>query len=129
MYGYLEWALWAVILIVQNFSFTYVSRARNSGSLMRHMKASVFSNGVWFFSQMIIFGKLYKYMTGEYGFPMAMFTALFYTVFTMGGSLFAHWHSMRSEKGKAAVGASKHYAQIPVQEWEEIKKKVYSEGD
>lgn len=39
---------WALILIAQNMSFTWVSRARNSGSDWYHATAAVFSNGVWF---------------------------------------------------------------------------------
>ncbi len=119
--NYQEWMLWAFILIVQNFAFTFVSRARNSGSLVRHMVASVFSNGVWFVSQIIIFSQLYAIMTGKYGIPKAIFTSIFYTAFTMLGSLLAHYWSLKSEKGKSAVGASKKYAQITSEEWVKVK--------
>jgi hypothetical protein len=111
------WLLWALLLIAQNFAFTFVSRARNSGSIARHAFASVFSNGIWFASQMVIFQKLFKLMTGGYGWKLGVFTAAFYTVFTMTGSLLAHYHALRSEKGKAAVGANKKYAQITVEDW------------
>jgi hypothetical protein len=119
-----EWPIWAAILVVQNFAFTFVSRARNSGSIKRHMIASVFSNGVWFLSQMIIFQKMFKLMTGSYGWKMGLFTAMFYTVFTMAGSLAAHYTSLLTEKGKSAVGANKKYAQITTEEWESLKAKV-----
>ena len=118
------WFLWGVILIAQNFAFTFVSRARNSGSLRRHMVASFFSNGVWFVSQVLIFSQLFKIMTGAYGIPAAIGTSLYYTAFTMGGSLLAHYYSLKSEKGKSAVGANAKYAQIPVEEWERYKKEV-----
>jgi hypothetical protein len=36
------------ITIVQNASFTLVSRARNSGSYTYNAFASIFSNGIWF---------------------------------------------------------------------------------
>lgn len=36
------------ITIIQNASFTLVSRARNSGSYIYNAIASVFSNGIWF---------------------------------------------------------------------------------
>jgi hypothetical protein len=111
------WLLWALLLIAQNFAFTFVSRARNSGSIARHAFASVFSNGIWFASQMVIFQKLFKLMTGGYGWKLGVFTAAFYTVFTMTGSLLAHYHALRSEKGKAAVGANKKYAQISIEDW------------
>ena len=45
---------WAALLVVQNASFTIVSRARNSGSDWYHAIASVFSNGIWFVSQTFI---------------------------------------------------------------------------
>lgn len=120
-----EWIMWAFILIAQNFAFTFVSRARNSGSVIRHMVASVFSNGIWFVSQLIIFTAMFQMMIGKYGLKMQIFTAVFYTAFTMLGSLAAHVFSLRNEKGKAAVGANKKYAQIPVSEWEEVKKLVH----
>ena len=36
-----------VLVILQNASFTLVSRARNSNSLLYHGVAAVFSNGIW----------------------------------------------------------------------------------
>ena len=36
------------VTILQNASFTLVSRARNSNSLLFHGFASVLSNGIWF---------------------------------------------------------------------------------
>jgi hypothetical protein len=119
-----QWFLWAFVLILQNFAFTFVSRARNSGSLKRHLIASIFSNGVWFISQLIIFNQMLAIMTGKYGTRMAIFTSAFYTVFTMVGSLTAHYYSLQNEKGKAAVGASKKYAQIPTEEWLKITNAV-----
>jgi hypothetical protein len=35
------------LVILQNASFTLVSRARNSNSILYHTIASVFSNGIW----------------------------------------------------------------------------------
>jgi len=117
----LTWLYWAPILVAQNFAFTFVSRARNSGSLSRHMVAGLASNGVWFISQIIIFSKMFAMMTGKYGIGMAIFTALYYTLFTLVGSLVAHYWSLLNEKGKAAVGASARYAQITKEEWQTVK--------
>lgn len=36
------------VTILQNASFTLVSRARNSNSILFHGLASVLSNGIWF---------------------------------------------------------------------------------
>jgi len=123
-----SWIFWAWVLVAQNFAFTYVSRARNSASLGRHAKAAVFSNGVWYASQMIIVGKLFAYLKGDFGFGMAVFTGLYYTAFTMTGSLIAHYLALKNERGKTAVGASAKYAQIPVAEWEEVKRLVLWES-
>jgi hypothetical protein len=115
-----SWLLWGVILIAQNFAFTFVSRARNSGSVVRHAIASVFSNGIWFTSQMYIFTAMYAMLVGKHGVKLQVFTALFYTSFTVIGALVGHYISLRTEKGKAAVGASKKYAQIAVDDWKRI---------
>ena len=63
-------------------------------------------------------------MTGAYGVPAAIGTSLYYTVFTMGGSLMAHYYSLKNEKGKSAVGANAKYAQIPIDEWTQYKRKL-----
>jgi hypothetical protein len=122
------WFLWGVILILQNFAFTFVSRARNSGSLKRHLIAGFFSNGVWFVSQLFIFSKMFDILTGKYGILSAVATGLFYTGLTLTGSLLAHFWALHSEKGASAVGSNKKYAQIPVDEWNQIKEKVLSQG-
>lgn len=117
LFGAGSWALWAHVLLVQNWAFTYVSRARNSASLSRHLKAGFFSNGVWFASQVIIVSKLFDYVQGKYGLNMAIFTGLYYTLFTLTGSIMAHAQSLRTERGKTAVGANSKYAQIPVEDY------------
>lgn len=122
-----SWLLWGAILIAQNFAFTFVSRARNSGSLRRHLIASVFSNGIWFLSQMFIFSRMFAMMTGRFGTWAAIGTGAYYTVFTILGSLAAHHFALKTEKGKTAVGSSKKYAQIPAEEWEEVKRVLYPE--
>lgn len=118
------WAWWAVILLAQNFSFTFVSRARNSGSLGRHIKAALASNGVWFASQAIAINAFLAIVTGKFGFPMAIFAGTFYTVFTVIGLVLAHYYSLRTEKGKSAVGANAKYAHIAVEEYEALKTKI-----
>ena len=119
------WAAWAIILVMQNFAFTFVSRARNSGSLSRHVVAAIASNGVWFLSQIIIFSQMMKILTGEYGVLMALFTGLFYMAFTIVGSIAAHYFSLKTEKGKGAVGANSKYAQITKEEWDNLVDRVY----
>lgn len=116
-----QWGMWALILVAQNVAFTFVSRARGSGSVKHHMIASVFSNGIWFTSQLIIFNVMFDLMKGSHGWKAQVFTTLYYTLWTMLGAAFAHWFCLKFESGKSAVGASKKYAQIPVEDWEAVK--------
>lgn len=118
----IQWLIWACLLFAQNYSFTYVSRSRNSADVKRHMLAASLSNIVWFFNQLITVGKLLDLITGKHGWMLAAFTGIFYTVFTMLGSYISHKVCLRTERGKAAVGASAQYAQITKEEWEEVKK-------
>ena len=102
------WIGWAVLLVIQNFAFTAVSRGRNSGSIIYHGVASFFSNGVWFAQFFIIFNVMEaiqeRVSEGHYGF--GIFAFVIYTFFTMTGSLSAH-HLLRThfEKGNRKVGA------------------------
>jgi hypothetical protein len=119
--GPAKWAIWPAVLLAQNFAFTFVSRARSSASLMRHAKASLMSNGIWIVSQIILLGPMIDYLTGKHGIGMQMLAEVVYTLSTMSGSLYAHFHALRTEKGKTAVGANKLYAQVPVGEWAAVK--------
>lgn len=119
-----SWFIWSLVLFLQNFAFTYVSRARSSGSLLRHVKASFFSNGIWIFSQMIMLGPLFDYLQGKHGLAPQIHVALQYTFTTMAGSIAAHYWALKTEKGKTSVGASKLYAQVPVAEWAAVKQKL-----
>jgi hypothetical protein len=119
-----EWGAWAGLLIAQNFAFTFVSRARNSGSLKRHLIASIFSNGIWFVSQLFATSAFLGILTGKFGPKLAVGAAVFYTVFTLSGSLLAHHFALKTEKGKSAVGANKKYVQITPEEWAGVKKTI-----
>lgn len=115
------WLIWAMLLIAQNFAFTFVSRARNSGALSRHIKAALLSNGCWFLSQIITVKALLLMLHGGLGFWMDSWLICFYTMFTVIGSITAHAWALKNEKGKSAVGANTRYAQIPIEEWEHLK--------
>lgn len=118
------WLVWAVNLFLQALAATFTSRARNSGSLKRHVMASVASNGVWILQLSILFGTMQEYLTGKHGHLAQFGVGLFYTVFTVIGSISAHYWGMRTENGKSAVGASKKYAQITNEEWAFMKEAV-----
>jgi hypothetical protein len=101
----MTYLLWAALLILQNASFTWVSRARNSGSLGYHAIAAVFSNGVWFASQFILIDKMVQIIRN--GSPaQAIGTGLFYATCTVIGSVSMHYVSLKYlEQGKRKVGA------------------------
>lgn len=96
---------WALFLLLQNASFTFVSRARNSGSYMLHATAAVCSNGVWFAAQFISLTLIVEAIkSGTMG--EKVFMGLFYTTFTVLGSVAMHWVGVNFiEKGKRKVGA------------------------
>lgn len=116
------WLVWAVFLVWQNYAFTFVSRARNSGSLKRHMVAALQSNGVWFLQTLFVFSAFKNILEGKYGLGMTAFAVLYYTAFTMAGSIYAHFRALKKEAGMAAVGANKKYAQIPAEQWETVRR-------
>ena len=85
----------AAFLFLQNVSFTFVSRGRNSGSLAYHLVAAVFSNGLYVVNLLFSI----KLLTDPETIG-ALFVAV-YTLATLSGSVFAHWLALRVERGKA----------------------------
>jgi len=102
----LKLIMWAGLLLIQNASFTWVSRARNSGSILYHGVASIFSNGVWFASQIFIVNFIVDaFKSGNLSY--LIFIACYYTIFTVTGSITMHYLLMRFvETGKRKVGAN-----------------------
>lgn len=99
------WILWGVMLLAQNASFTWVSRARNSSSVGYHAIASVFSNGIWFLNLAVAVDKLAQARASHSALILAA-AAAFYTVFTVTGSITMHHVLMRYvEKGKRQIGS------------------------
>lgn len=97
----MDWLVWAVLLLAQNGSATWVSRARNSRSLKYHAVASIASNGVWILSLSIAVDKL----RAAHGFSAMAFTAAFYVIFTVSGSVAMHHFLMtRVERGVRSIG-------------------------
>ena len=72
------------LVIIQNASFTLVSRARNSNSLLYHGIASVVSNGVWLL--------VIKNVVQNFDKPYLMFV---YLIGSVTGSLLMHHISMK----------------------------------
>jgi hypothetical protein len=101
----IAWALWGAMLLIQNASFTWVSRARNSKSLAYHALAAVASNGVWFLNLGVAVNKLNDAWAAD-SLWLLVVTALFYTTFTVIGSVGMHHILMtKVERGSRRVGA------------------------
>lgn len=73
-----------LVTILQNASFTLVSRARNSDSLIFHAIASIFSNGIWF----IVVRQVTKTD------PNTWLLGIVYVAGTVTGSVLMHYLSM-----------------------------------
>lgn len=82
------------ITVLQNASFTLVSRARNSGSLGFHAAAAVLSNGVY----LLVLRQVVQHLDST-----TLMAA--YLAGSVVGSVAMHWLSMRFiERGARAVG-------------------------
>lgn len=102
----MKWIIWALVLMAQNASTTWASRARNSGSVRYHSLASVFSNGVWFVSFTLLTDSVMKAAASAAGPATWLGLLLFYTTFTVTGASLMHWISIKYlEKGNRKVGA------------------------
>lgn len=73
-----------IVTILQNASFTLVSRARNSKSMIFHAGASVLSNGIWFI--------VVRQVTKED--PNTWLLGFTYVAGTVTGSVLMHYLSM-----------------------------------
>jgi hypothetical protein len=86
-------------------AFTWVSRARNSGSLLYHGFAAVFSNGIWFVTNLYLIGMVARH---DMEIPHLILLGTVYISATVTGSVLMHWVSMTYlEKGKRKVGSTK----------------------
>ena len=77
------------LVVLQNASFTLVSRARNSSSLMYHTIASVLSNGVW----LLVIRKVVQNFD-------SLDMMLTYLVGSVVGSVLMHYVSMKYFENK-----------------------------
>lgn len=94
---------WALLLVLQNAAFTWVSRARNGGSYGYHAVAAVVSNGVFFATQFVLIGFVARDASPE----RAVALGAVYVLATTTGSVLMHIASVRwLERGKRRVGAA-----------------------
>lgn len=99
------WLLWAVLLLLQNAAFTWVSRARNSKSIGYHAFAAVFSNGIYILNQFIVVNKLVEARKSGSLVELTI-VCLFYTLFTVTGGVTMHSFLMKHvERGRREIGS------------------------
>ena len=91
------WPAWAIVLFIQNASWSAVSRARNSGSLRYHAVVGLFSNGIWFLSFAFMFHNIFNALIVDKRIWFIAVLGVFYTVCTLAGSIWSHWFMMRLE--------------------------------
>lgn len=94
----------AAVAFVQNMAFTAVSRSRNGGDVGYHRKVAYASNGVWFVTQVLIFGTLWQAMTTGSHLKIAV-VGLVYILATTEGSAYMMQKLLKSETGKRRIGA------------------------
>lgn len=80
----MNYLLLFLVTILQNGSFTLVSRARNSSSIVFHAIASILSNGIWFI--------VVRQVTQED--PNTWLLGSVYTAGAVTGSILMHYISM-----------------------------------
>jgi len=103
----MEWLLiipWAVLLYFQNMAFSWASRSRNSGDPKWHLKAARFSNGIWFFSQSLMFSQFLLAWQQDAWYRLLVLWIV-YTETTARGSVGGMIRLLKRESGKQRVGA------------------------
>lgn len=105
MTGFKMYLAWGMLLLAQNASFTAVSRARNSGSLLYNAIASVGSNGLWWIGQAVVITLVADAIAAKDTVSVVV-NGIFYTIMTVVGSVsMQHFLMKKVEKGKRKVGA------------------------
>jgi hypothetical protein len=102
------WALLPIlagVAFVQNMAFTWVSRSRNGGDVAYHRLASWASNGVWFATQLLLYGAVWGALTTGAWWKVAL-TGLVYVLATTEGSCLMMRLLLKTETGKRKVGAA-----------------------
>lgn len=82
----MDWVVWAVLLILQNMAHTVTQRAKNQDKLVYTTVASVFSNGIWILSNVMMVGQIVDF-TGSSNWKKGMFVVGFYVLFTTIGTV------------------------------------------
>lgn len=100
----IEWVYWAVILYIQQFTFLFSGRAKNSGNLKYSAIAGLFSHSSWFVANIYFVSSILAYRDSPLW--VKALVCLFYVTFTISGTVSAQWIALKHlEKGTMQVGA------------------------
>lgn len=93
---------WFFMLVLQNAAFTWVGRARASGSYGYHAIAAVFSNGIFFMTNIALISMVTERTTSGMAIQVL---AMIYIAGTVTGSVLMHYIAINYlESGKRKVG-------------------------
>lgn len=99
-----EFTSLALLCACQNAAFTWSSSSRTSGDPSYHLRAAVFSNGLYFCTSLVIF-KLVAEATSSGVWWRAVLAGAIYTAATSIGSAWSMKVLLKKEHGKHRVGA------------------------
>jgi hypothetical protein len=93
-----------VLGFIQNMAFTASSRSRNSGDPLYHFRIAIFSNGIWFISNMFILKTVWEAIMNNNWSWIAV-VGFTYVTATSAGSATMMKVMQKWEIGKRKVGA------------------------
>ena len=97
-----EWGTWAVFLFLQQFTFLFSGRAKNSGSLRYSLIAGIGSHSTWFFSNLFFVRSIIEFRDSP--FYIQALVCLFYVTFCTVGTQLAMRLTPYIETGNMQVG-------------------------
>ncbi len=101
----MTWMFWWLVLFVQGGAFTWVSRARNSGSVGYASMAGVFSHGLWFAAQVFLVVNIVERATAGDLVGTGLIGLFYITAMVAGQSVMMVVSMRWLEKGRRRVGA------------------------
>lgn len=103
IYHPIYWFIWAGILLAQQSTFLFSSRAKNSGSLRYSFIAGLGSHSTWYWAQMIFVLAIVELREASIFWKLGGWG--FYVLFCNLGTVAAQHFAKRWEKGASRVGA------------------------
>jgi hypothetical protein len=90
----MKWIVWILLLLLNNGCNTAIARARTSKSLKYHTWVACVAAIGWIGNQLILVNILVE-VWAKRDIPLFLWTCLFFTTFTVIGSVAAHYALMK----------------------------------